>query len=176
MHRPAATLLAASSLLLALTGCSGTPGHIAPAVTAKSTPTPTEDLRPWASLIAEQEQAYAKWRNPWDKDSCSALSLDTMPCGVEIMTGQFTAMTIALDVDGAVRAGGPTYLGSPPSQIANLWSETKAAADAASSDGQAWSDKCAGKSDDSCIALAAALTRDLDTLQTTFAGWKPYGA
>lgn len=174
-------IAAGAALLVALAGCSSTtaPQVRKPAEKPKPSPTRTEDIRPWASVVSQTEATYRKWRDPWKKDECTALDADlknssSFACGLNVLTGAITANTLALQLDAAVSRSSKVYIGQPPASIASLYRDTKAAVDAASVAGDTYRTKCAGKSGSTCVGLAEDLVTSLNAVDSEFAAWTPY--
>lgn len=157
-------------LLALLTGCTAAPQ----AAPSTPTPTPTADLRPWASAIAEQSTQLEQIKSKLADEDCDAASSNQALCGAQFLTATIQAQTIALSVDSLTNTSAKDYISAPPHEIASLYTDTKTAADAAAEHGSEWSEKCIGSDSDGCLAKAVAFTSDLDDLSTQFTAWQPY--
>jgi hypothetical protein len=154
---------------LSITGCGGA-SHQAPDANVPL-PAATATLRQatvsqWASLVAQQKATLEKALKPWEKNSCSSLSLDYPLCYATLITLQYTAETTNLVLKEASDPDQANYLGTPPAEISDLVAQTVDAANTAGS--------LAGRKKTRATAGALKFKAALDDLQSSYAGWAPY--
>lgn len=163
--------------MLALSGCSATTTAVAAKVTPTSTPTPTADLRPWASLMAKESTELENTKSKLADANCTPATADGFACGATYSAAAIDVSTIELEVSSATNPSATTYLGTPPKAIASLYADTKAAAQAATKAGKPWaSAKCIGSSSMDCLDAAGTLDATMGNLATEFSAWGAYGS
>jgi hypothetical protein len=168
------SVTATAALLLLLGGCAASPPETSPA-----SPEPVDGdsttVAQWASLVAEQQLELNDWYDKWEENSCSALSLDYLPCSIQLTSGSYIAQTNHIVIWGPSDPASKTYIGEPPAEIARLYADTIAATEAAYDAGVAWGDEgCSLDVTDACIDIAVELERGLEATRSKFAAWEPY--
>lgn len=167
--------IAIAAAVLLLAACSSehepTDGESpAGAPTSAEAAEDTATTEQWASEIAKLRTSYDDAQASWDGATCSAMAVPDAPdCLAMITTMGFLADTAQITLDGLQNEDGPTYLGTPPDEIASLLSETTESATNASAAGQEVS--CPG---DACLSTAFEFEQAWDALGEQFAGWDPY--
>jgi hypothetical protein len=172
MRRRGVAVLAVGVVLLG--GCSAaepSPVEDGPGETSAA---PVEDdsttTEQWASEIAKLRSSYDDAQASWDDATCSAMAVPDAPdCNAWMVTMGYVADTAQITLDGLQNEDGPTYLGTPPEEIASLLADTTESATNASAAGQEVS--CPG---DGCLSTAFEFEQAWDALGEQFAGWDPY--
>ena len=105
----------------------------------------------------------------WESAVCSSLAAEEPDCGALLYIMSATAATTSITLGGGANPDGPTYLGSPPDEVADLITDTLAAAAAAMTAGE--DVDCPGEN---CVGTSFAFTRAWDALREALTRWSPY--
>jgi hypothetical protein len=163
-------LIIATALLL--TGCASAAPPIKPSQSALA---PVADLKPWASVIAEQQAYLAKWKDGWDAKGCAATTVDDLGCGMETLTGTFVVTTVAISLRIPYTKTAKGYIGPVPTELTGIYGDTQKLADDAVAAGKAWTVTCnATPKAADCPTLTFQFGSTVDDLTTKFAAWAPY--
>ncbi len=124
----------------------------------------------WVSEITKLQTSYDDAQESWDGATCSAMAVPDAPdCAALMVAMGYVSSTAQITLEGLQNEDGPTYLGTPPEEIASLLAETTQAATNASAAGQEVA--CPG---DACLSTAFEFERGWETLGEQFASWDPY--
>lgn len=170
------------TLTLAACGMQSEPEPAAPSSADQSTtasvePTPIPEptgasVSQWAAKIAPLKASWQDQQSSWEDAICSSIAAadaDATDCQAFLVAMGFTAETISITVEGMTTPGGPTSLGEPPTEIANLHTDMTAAAEAAAEASKVV--ECPG---DDCISTAFEFTRAWSALGAQLQSWEPY--
>lgn len=169
------SILAVCCAALGLCACTSLSAEpVAHTVSPKPTKDGNGTVSQWASIVAEQKASLEAWKSDWDTNECSVAG--TLLCELKTITGATVAQTVSISLASPQTRTATNYIGTPPSEIRGLYTDTRDAADAAATAGKAWSDNCsAGAAAGSdCGALLFQFNSASDALESKFQAWAPY--
>lgn len=171
--------LAGIVLITLLTACSGQEGASDPAATMSVAPAPavtsavpSASARDWADAMAPAGDDLADALDDWDDATCSsgALAGEDVTCSAIFVALGYTLESAQLVVNGAAKLDGPTYLGVPPSDIADLYQETAGMA-ATAVEAHARASESCDQGADACQGDAFTAMRHAASLDDLFDEW-----
>jgi len=125
--------------------------------------------------VAEQQTYLGTWKKDWDDKQCSVRAANYLPCSIMTVSGTFTVKTVSINLKIPTSPKATGYIGTPPSEIRQLYAATQQLADAAEQAGANWSASCESSYGAAeCGALVFKFSSALDALDTKFSAWKPY--
>ena len=171
-------VVVALAAIALMTGCSSggeptpTPDPVETAAAAPTVTAPAEEgatVEQGAGLVAVEQMRVDEAQESWESAVCSSLAAEEPDCGALLYIMSATAATTSITLGGGANPDGPTYLGSPPDEVADLITDTLAAAAAAMTAGE--DVDCPGEN---CVGTSFAFTRAWDALREALTRWSPY--
>jgi hypothetical protein len=179
--------IATTALVLALTGCGGrdssnegaaVPSNETPATSSPSPSESTATQEQYASLIARrsnivhdlEEMSHCNWSG-----SGSLGTNGDLTCPLGVLSLQYEAMTVRLDLLNAQGQGLPKFdIGPPPAELQSLVDETVQSAQTLAKALKAVTPACAQTAAGLCGSKRVDASFAIDDMQHTLAAWGPY--
>jgi hypothetical protein len=177
------TALVALTAALVLVSCSSSTGsgeknaHGEDAEKVAAVPStsraPMASIAQFAFIIAEHK---GEWDDQVDTTKDHCLDPNTViACSLGYMTLGLKAQTIYLVLTGAHKAGNPTYIGEPPTEVKDLLAETETAASSVDPAVKAFQQAgCADPMDTACLTESIAMDSAVDELSRKLDAWNAY--
>ena len=129
----------------------------------------------YASIVAQNQGGLLDAVK--SHDDCLAGQAPELACGLNGLTLEMTANTVATSLRAAQKADAPGYIGLPPAEIADLVQDTMddatevyKAMKKINAQDQCSTEYSAGK----CLVLWMVVETRAESLTNTLKGWKPF--